>query len=181
MRIELKDIKGGMLEQGYSCSLADFPELSSISADGGPKFGEPLTFRLRLQQSGRLVEVDGHLDAQIVLQCGRCLRTFEQQLTESFTLTFAPCGHANKPEEEVELEAVELGLIVYEDDVLELQAPLQEQLLMAIPINPLCSEKCRGLCPECGVDLNTAKCNCVKKIFNNKFNVLADINLKSSE
>jgi len=181
VRLELKDIKGGVLEQEYSCTLADFPELSAITEDGGPKFGEPLTFQLRLQQTGRFVEVDGHLDALVMLQCGRCLQSFEQSLSESFALTFAPRGQDNKLEEEVELEAVELGLIVYEDDILELQDPLQEQLLMAIPINPVCSEACQGLCPECGGNLNTVKCDCIKKVFNNKFNVLADINFKSSE
>ena len=181
MRLELKDIKGGVLEQGYSCSLSDFPGLSTITEDGGPEFGEPLSFQLRLQQTGRFVEVDGHLDAVVTLQCGRCLQSFKQPLSESFALTFAPRCQDNIVEEEVELEAVELGLIVYEDDILELQDPLQEQLLMAIPINPICSEACQGLCPECGANLNMAKCDCVKKIFNNKFNMLADINFKSSE
>lgn len=181
MHLELKDIKGGVLEQEYSCTLADFPDLGVIVGDGGPKFGEPLVFHLRLQRTGRFVELDGHLDALVVLQCGRCLQSFKQSLSESFALTFVPRDQDNKAEEEVELEAVELGLVVYEDDILELQAPLQEQLLLAIPINPLCSETCQGLCPECGANLNTVKCDCGRKVFNNKFNVLANIDFKSSE
>ncbi|MEA3363901.1 MAG: DUF177 domain-containing protein [Thermodesulfobacteriota bacterium] len=181
MRLELKDIKGGVLEQEYSCTLSDFPDLIAIAEDGGSRFSEPLEFQLRLQRTGQFVEVDGCLNATVGLQCGRCLQSFEQSLSESFVLTFSPLCDEDQVAEEVELEAEELGLIVYEDDLLELQEPLQEQLLMAIPINPLCTTSCQGLCPECGENLNVTRCDCVKKPFNNKFTALADIEFKGPE
>ena len=84
------------------------------------------------------------------------------------------------PFPEVELEAAELDLTTYKDEILDLQDPLQEQLLMAIPISPICCEECLGLCPECGVNMNITRCDCVKKIFNNKFNILSELNLKKS-
>jgi len=175
VRLELKDIKGGVLEQEYTCSLSEFPDLAAMVEAGGPEFSEPLSFQLRLQRTGQFVEVDGHLDAVVTLQCGRCLQYFKQSLSESFVLTFSPLGNEKEVTEEVELEAEELGLIIYEDDLLELQEPLQEQLFMTIPINPLCTVSCQGLCPECGVNLNSEKCDCVKKPFNNKFTALSGI------
>lgn len=180
MRLELEDIKGGELEQEYSCSLTDFPDLVVIADDGGPKFTDPLLFQLRFQRSGQFVETDGHLSSIVELRCGRCLQNFMQTLDESFALTFVPKIKSNDTEEEVELETVELGLITYEEDVLELQEPLQEQLLMAVPISPVCKASCRGLCPECGMDLNLEKCDCTRKPFNNKFNVLANVDFKKS-
>ncbi|MDX2481679.1 MAG: DUF177 domain-containing protein [Desulfuromusa sp.] len=180
MRLELKDIKRGALEQDYSCSLIEFPDLIEIAEDGGPKFSEPLTFHLRFQRSGQFVEVDACLGAVVVLQCGRCLQGFEQSLTESFTLTFVPQLKRSETEEEVELEADELGLIVYEDEILELQEALQEQLLLAVPISPTCNASCRGLCPTCGINLNVEKCDCDRRPFNNKFTVLAKIDFKKS-
>ena len=180
MRLELKDIKGGELEQEYSCALADFPELSVFTEDEGARFSEPLEFKLRLQQTGKFVEVDGHLDAVVGLNCGRCLQDFDLSLSESFSVTFVPQLKDNETEEEVELGADELELVPYVDETLELRDTLQEQLLMAVPISPLCKETCKGLCPECGINLNIKKCDCTKKLFNNKFTALADIKFKKS-
>ena len=179
MHLELKDIKGGLLEQGYSCSLTEFPDLIAIAEAGGPEFNEPLVFQLRFQRAGKFIEVDGHLDAVVALECSRCLQGFEQSLSESFTLTFVPLVKEGETEEEVELKRDELGLVAYADEVLGLQEPLQEQLLMAIPISPVCKVSCLGLCPECGINLNVEHCDCVKKPFS-QFSVLAEIDFKKS-
>jgi len=180
VRLELKDIKGGELEQGYSCSLTDFPDLAMLAEEEGPRFREPLVFKLRLQKTGKFVEVDGRLDAVVGLNCGRCLQDFEQLLSDSFSVTFVPQVKDCDADEEVELEADELGLIPYVDETLELRDMLQEQLLMAVPISPLCKMTCNGLCPECGTNLNTETCDCTRKPFNNKFTALADMKFKKS-
>ena len=176
MQLELKDIKGGVLEQDYSCTLADFPELYDLAEQDGTQFKEPLEFHLRFQLTGQLVEVDGHVRATVELKCGRCLKSFEYLVAESFALTYTPQPD-DRTDEDVELELEELGLVVYQDDILDLQGPLREQLIMAVPIRPVCHEGCLGLCPECGGDLNESQCHCVRKPFNNKFSVLADIEL----
>ncbi len=178
MKLELKDIKGGCLEQDYVFTLVDFPELQELAAEGAVVFHEPIKFHLRFQKSGLIVEVDGSLAATLTLSCGRCLGQYEQEISETFALTFTPDAKEHDAEEEIELEADELGLILYRDEVLELTDPLQEQLLMAIPISPLCRQECQGLCSECGVNLNVASCSCEKKIFNNKFSALAGMRLK---
>lgn len=178
MQLELKDIKGGVLEQDYSCALSDFPDLSELAEEGGPEFTEPLHFHLRFQRSGPIVELEGQLEAEVDLSCGRCLQRFRQSLNETFVLTFSPCADSDEKEEEVELEADELGLIVYQDETLELAQPLQEQLIMAVPISPVCKGDCQGLCPECGLNRNDKHCRCEKKPFNNKFTALAGIKFK---
>jgi len=179
MRLEIKDIKGGVLEQDYSCTFADFPELKTMSDHGGPTFVEPFSFHLRFQRTGQLVELEGRVAADILLNCGRCLKEFRLSVTDSFSLTFSPVPQEGVEEEEVELDADELGLITYRDDVLDLTAALLEQLVMVVPISPVCSDGCQGLCPECGLDLNDSRCTCEKKVFNNKFSVLAGLKLKS--
>lgn len=178
MRLELKDIKGGLYEQDYTCSLNDFPELLEMKEQGGPEFIEPLNFHLRFQKSGQIVELDGDLSTEIKLSCGRCLQPFVHKATESFALTFSPVPEQATDEEEVELEADELGLIIYQDEAIELIESLQEQLIMSIPISPLCSGGCQGLCSECGLNLNDDRCTCEKKPFNNKFSALADLKFK---
>lgn len=179
MRLEIKDIKGGVLEQDYSCTFADFPELKAMSDHGGPAFVEPFSFYLRFQRTGQLVELEGRVKADIHLSCGRCLKGFRLPVEDSFALTFSPVPQEGVDEEEVELDADELGLITYHDDVLDLRASLLEQLVMAVPISPVCRDECQGLCPECGLDLNDSHCSCEKKVFNNKFSVLAGLKLKN--
>lgn len=175
MRVELKDIKGGVLKQEYSLPLADFPELIVLAETGHGTYLEPLRFTLRLQQSGRMIEVDGRFQAQARLECGRCLTPYVEEVDEIFSFTFTPQSPSTETEGELELVEDDLGLIGYQDDVLELQAPLQDQAIMALPVAQVCRSQCQGLCLECGQNLNEKRCQCVSKPFNNKFGELADL------
>jgi uncharacterized protein len=176
VKLELKDIKGGVLEQEYSLSVADFPELQAMSAADEGSYLDPLVFKLRFQLSGGVVEVDGRLTARIELECGRCLCRYQQDVEEDFAFAFTPVhGEIADDQTEIELETEQLGLVPYRGEVLELLPCLQEQAVMAMPIAHLCSEDCKGLCPECGQNLNNVQCNCSPKPFNGKFGALASL------
>jgi len=184
MRFELKDIKDGCLEQELTCSVDDFPVLREMALGDDIRFDDQVLFQFRLQKSGQLVEVDGRFDTKVTLSCGRCLQPYSTDLRSDFALTFTPfeeCDTEVGEEDEVELETDELGLVFYKDETLDLQLPLQDQLIMALPISPLCSDECAGLCPECGCNLNKEKCNCEKKIFNNKFSALAGLKVETKK
>ncbi len=180
MRLELKEIIDGVLEREYCCSATDFQVLAELAAAEDIHFNDPLVFSLRLQKTGQIVEVDGTLAASAGVKCGRCLQPFVQQIAANFSLTFTPLVVQEETAEEIELDADELGLIYYRGETLELLDPLQEQIVMSIPIGPLCANGCLGLCPECGCDLNTTRCDCVKQPFNNKFGALADLKVDKS-
>ncbi len=176
MQLELKDIKDNHLEQKLVCEAADFPVLQQLQ--GEVVFAAPIEFRLRYQKSGQLIEVEGSLSTSVEFACGRCLQPYEKNLSGDFAFTFTPYVAAQLDVEEgteIELDTDELGLVFYRDETLELLQPLQDQLVMALPISPLCSNECQGLCTECGINLNTEHCNCEKKVFNNKFSALADL------
>jgi uncharacterized protein len=184
MRLELKDIQDSGLEQSLSFAATEFPILAQMQQDE-VGFVAPLQFRLRFQKSGQLVEVNGHLETVVALSCGRCLQAYEKDLRSDFALTFTPYVAEEQDVEdeavEVELDTDELGLVYYQDDCLELTQPLQDQVIMALPISPTCFEDCAGLCPECGCNLNVESCNCEKKIFNSKFSALAGLKIESSK
>lgn len=177
MQIELKHIKGDVLEQEFSCLAREFSQLVDLAETDGVRFVDPIRFRLRLQRSGRMVEVDGCFEATLEIPCARCLAVYTRPLTERFALTFTPQADEETLEER-QLEADDLGLISYRDERLELTDPLQDQLLIAVPIRALCHDACRGLCPVCGADLNQNPCDCEKKPFNNKFSALSQIRPK---
>jgi uncharacterized protein len=176
LQLELKDIKAGVLEQEYSVPVSDFSELQALAEAGEGVYLGSLLFRLRFQLSGRIVEVDGTLLARVELECGRCLCRYQQDVKEDFSLTFTPVlNEASAEQDEVELDAHEMGLVYYRDDVLELLPSLQEQAIMALPLAHLCDIDCLGLCPECGQNLNEAQCDCTPKLFNNNFGALASL------
>lgn len=182
MRLDLKDISDSGLNQKLSGKIEEFPLLLNLQEHEELRFTDLIVFELRLQKSGQIVEVDGSFATQVALTCGYCLQKFEQRIDGYFTLTFTPLikNSAVDEAEELELDADELGLVYYKDETLELLQPLQEQVLMALPIAPHCSEVCQGLCLECGCDLNKETCNCEKKAFNNKFTTLAGLKLDRS-
>jgi len=177
VRLELRELKDGCLEQQYCCNAEQFPVLLELQDEEQVKLDQPICFQLRLQKSGQIVEVDGQMQTRAGLVCGRCLQPFTADIRSAFALTFTPLGAEQDSAEdaEIELDADELGLIYYKEETLELLQPLQEQILMALPISPVCDPGCLGLCPECGCDLNQEKCNCVKQPFNNKFASLAGL------
>lgn len=86
------------------------------------------------------VLITGMLSVPLTARCGRCLKDI------SFTLSSGKIHlFLEVPESVEELDAGE---------------ELREELLLALPMNPLCSPECAGLCPVCGKDLNKGKCHC---------------------
>ncbi len=177
MQIALKHIKGDVLEQEFSCPTSNFPALADLAETGRARFLDPVRFYLRFQRSGRLVEVDGRFEATLEMTCARCLAAYTLPLTDTFALTFTPETDEELPEER-QLQAEDLSLVSYHDEQLDLTEPLQDQLLVAVPMRVLCHEDCRGLCPQCGADLNQGVCGCEKKPFNNKFSALSQLRAK---
>ena len=62
-------------------------------------------------------------------------------------------------EEEVKIDAGEAEIGFYEDG-LELEDILREQVLLALPMQRVCSEACKGICPDCGKNRNETACDC---------------------
>jgi uncharacterized protein len=79
-----------------------------------------------------------------------------------------------KPAAPSEGEAEEQNddLYYFTGDHLELAPMLREQLILASPMHPLCSEECRGLCTRCGKDLNEGPCRCGEEPTGSPFQVL---------
>lgn len=179
MLLELGDIGTDGLVREFSVAAETFPELKALVESGQLIFTSPLVFTLRLQRAGTLVELDGKLTVGIKEDCGRCLARFSERVNAEFSLTFTPQKEPEPDQEEVELQADQLGLIPYDAEQIDLLLPLQEQVIVSLPISPVCKEECLGLCSECGVNRNEIDCGCEKKLFNNKFAALKNLKIDS--
>jgi uncharacterized protein len=66
----------------------------------------------------------------------------------------------NRGEGEREIAEDDLTVAYYHDGSVDLVELLREQFQLALPMKPLCSDACRGLCAECGANLNRTECGC---------------------
>jgi uncharacterized protein len=95
-----------------------------------------------------------------------------------FDLIYLPEDPAAGKSGETELHNRDLDLAVYENDQINLDDLVLEQLELNLPIRVLCREDCRGLCSECGADLNLEECQCQKPV-DSRWQVLADLKNRS--
>lgn len=109
------------------------------------------------------VQFRGRLQASLGMVCGRCLEPFVHGLDEDLDLFFMPRGpqrDADEEEQEVELSDRDLVVAYYSNDRIDLGEMAREQMLLALPLRRLCREDCAGLCPSCGINRNTGRCDC---------------------
>jgi len=108
------------------------------------------------------VHVRGRLDAAVEIDCGRCLERYAVELGQELDLFYLPRA-AEEPqaqEEEVELSDRDVVVGYYEADRLDLGEVVREQILLGLPLKPLCRPDCQGLCPRCGKNRNLGPCGC---------------------
>lgn len=122
----------------------------------------------RVQVHAQRMGLDVCLSAQCTLrlqtECSACLRVFELDVPVAFSLTLKPRPRSeDAPPEDLELSREELEECFYEGDVIDLKEILREQIILALPMYPRCSPECKGLCPQCGINLNEQTCNCQRE------------------
>jgi uncharacterized protein len=108
------------------------------------------------------VHVRGRLDASVEIECARCLARYVVPLGQELDLFYLPraAGEPQAQEEEVELGDRDVVVGYYEADRLDLGEVVREQILLGLPLKPLCRPDCQGLCPRCGKDRNASPCGC---------------------
>ncbi|MBI4509084.1 MAG: DUF177 domain-containing protein [Deltaproteobacteria bacterium] len=112
------------------------------------------------------VSLRGHLRGEVTIPCSRCTAPARLDIDVPLRMIFVPRGEgegeATPGEPEIEGEPAEedLDLATYSNDRLDLGQVLREQLLLQLPIAHLCRDDCKGLCPQCGKDLNEGPCGC---------------------
>ena len=144
------------------------------------EFRGPLQISVKAFRIRELYEVEGHFETRIRISCSRCLKDFDTPLVSDFALTYArevPGLMDVLDQTEIELKLEDVGLLYFSGEEINLQQGIQEQVVMAFPIQPLCSIDCKGLCPQCGSDLNQKKCGCEQNSDENKFAVLKNLKL----
>ena len=101
----------------------------------------------------------GTVRTELELPCSRCLEPFRLPVDASFDQRFLPASDLDARDER-EVQEDDFEITYYSDDQIDLNQLLREQFYLTLPMKPLCSEGCKGLCPQCGTNLNTGTCTC---------------------
>ncbi len=136
---------------------------AAVAAEGDAfALTAPVTLGFDIHKDQDRFRLVGRVQSTIGLTCSRCLETFETPIDATFDLRYAPRSTAPaRPEREVEDD--DFSTAYYDDEVIDLGQLMREQLYLSLPMKPLCSEGCRGMCPQCGSNLNVGPCGCVPR------------------
>ena len=121
------------------------------------------------------ITVEGRISTHIEMICSRCLTPHDEYLDDTFEVIYRPRPEEQEVGDEIELEETDLNISYYVGDSLAIAELIREQLLLLLPVKPLCKDDCVGLCPSCGQNLNEGSCTCPKEAIDSRFAVLGQL------
>jgi uncharacterized protein len=114
-----------------------------------------------VERASRGYRLLGEVQGAARLRCVRCLAEFPFEFAEPVELHLLPASSA-PTEADTRLDLGELDARFYDEPYVDLVELAGEQFSLAVPMKPLCTAECRGLCPHCGANLNQGPCSCPK-------------------
>ncbi|HLL22556.1 MAG TPA: DUF177 domain-containing protein [Kofleriaceae bacterium] len=121
---------------------------------------------LELYVEGTHAFANGTFEGDLTVACSRCIEPMKIVLDEQLRVTYMPQHEmpeeapADDDDEGAEVSSEDLDVFPYDGETIDLEPLLREQFVLSIPFAPLCSEDCKGLCSQCGTNLNTGTCSC---------------------
>lgn len=183
LSIQLTDIS----EEGLDLADEVQPDEMGLLPEEAQVSG-PLSLSAHLTNAGDHVYVEGVIDGSFIRECVRCLKRYETYAEVPFTAAYrlsdptartrgrATKDHRRESDEERGSEASDQEDDVYTctADQIDLAEMLREHIILSTPMQPLCQEECRGLCPVCGQDRNEHTCRCVETPQKTPFSILQE-------
>jgi uncharacterized protein len=119
------------------------------------------------------IRVKGHVTVRMEADCDRCLESAAVPIDSDFELYYRPVAEGYG--EEVALDESEAEMGFYEGDGIALEDVLREYVLLALPMQRVCSEFCKGICPVCGQNRNQKECGCQAETVDDRWEALKNI------
>ena len=168
MRLLVDRVSEDATEETYAADLAwREANLALGDAPGDPGLGD-LGVRLSARVLGADLYLEGSLEGGAEVTCSRCLARYGAPIRERFRLVLEPAGN-RVPADPEAAEALSADGLCLSDELetgwyrgseIHIDRYVAEIVVLALPVQPVCKEECRGLCPRCGVDRNSETCDC---------------------
>ena len=177
MKIRIDEVKQKRLDLAEEQPAKHYPNLLEMEKAGECSFVEPVRTTVSAIWEYDHVRASGVVESAVKLSCSRCLAEYQLPLSSTFTIFYTKSA-GGEFDEEVELSDQDLISVSYTGEEIDLDFEIAEQVMMEVPFKPLCSESCRGLCPECGTDLNAGECGCDRGGINLQMSALKKIRIE---
>lgn len=152
----IREIIGGVVNfEGYEKLDLSFPEIDF-------NFTAPVEIKGTVTNTGGDFLVQADIFFNYSVSCGRCLENFHGKQKTELKEQFIPGFFSAKDD----------SAIGFTGDYIDIKDQIQEQVLLALPMNYICRPDCRGLCPVCGQNLNIKACLCQEHFVNPQFEKL---------
>lgn len=159
MKIDLKEIGASGISIERTLPAAAFSRSMEDGSGSSFRLLSDAVLKLTVKRAGERYHLRGTLEAEVEIECGRCLIPFSFAVRPAFDYYLVPRRHVEEGAEveiddaakrEVEVDSLDLDLLHLAD----------EHIRLGLPMKRLCSENCLGICLSCGADLNRQTCTC---------------------
>lgn len=113
----------------------------------------------QVKRSGNDAFVEGRIDADVEVECDRCLQPVKFPVRTEFAVAFIT-EREYEQTQAAELTADDMSVSVFDGESIDIDEVVREQVLLAVPARALCNDNCKGMCANCGADLNLTICGC---------------------
>lgn len=137
----------------------------------------PVGAHVVISLRGECVRVAGHLRGSLRMNCCRCFKPVFQTVDKDFLVDYWP-DPASREGEELRLSYDDLDVGFYHGESFDLSAVISEQIVLDVPMQPVCRENCKGLCDQCGADLELEPCSCDRDRVDPRMAALAEYRKK---
>lgn len=154
MRIDIEKVvrDGGLVQATLPIGSLEWERGLELSA-------EPVHLKGRLARLNRGYDFQASLMGGLHLECVRCLAPFALPLSFDFRLLFV-AGEDKTAAGAIQIQQTDCDLYPCAEGKVDLTSVIREQIYLQIPLKPVCSDLCRGLCVTCGESLNRGPCLC---------------------
>lgn len=124
---------------------------SKKSLDGSREnveFTQPIFVKGIMKSLNDIILFDGYFDTEVLLTCSRCLEDFKYKLKVKVCEKFSNNNIGD------------FDTTYIDDNNIDLDGIIISDIIMALPMKPLCKPDCKGLCQVCGTNLNYHQCSC---------------------
>ena len=179
------DLFGTIDENDHISVECDPHEIDIAFDDVYTRVDGPIKVDCHLHRSGELVYVEGKVKAVLEMDCSRCVEPFLHDFEEkfSFVVRRLKIGETvpDGSDEGEELDEENLIYLPHDENSMDITELVRDAAILSVPLKPVCSESCKGLCPVCGHNLNTGDCGCSEKRTDPRWQSLSGLFDKNSK
>jgi len=184
VKILVDRLSAAPLEESFSVSREWLAQhVADSRGEGILGLFDTAQFVVRAQRMGADLYLEGELSGSLELACSRCLTRYRGPIREQFRLVLEPAGDRVPADPEGAAALAQDGLYLADElesgwfrgPEIQLDRFVGEMLSLSVPVQPLCRDDCRGLCPRCGGDRNLEICSCAEARPASPFAVLAKL------